>query len=60
MFYFTSRARAFPPETRRTKGVVELYMVVPVDECCVQQLKEFVGKKPKSPTRKASTWRTCT
>merc|ERR1712203_52668 len=33
------------------KGLEVLYMVDPVDEYCVQQLKEFDGKKLKSTTK---------
>ena len=35
----------------RKKGLEVLYMVDPVDEYCVQQLKEFDGKKLKSTTK---------
>merc|ERR1712161_78907 len=38
-------------ETLRKKGLEVLYMVDPVDEYCVQQLKEFDGKKLKSTTK---------
>jgi len=38
-------------ETMRKKGLEVLYMVDPVDEYCVQQLKEFDGKKLKSTTK---------
>merc|ERR1712139_350515 len=38
-------------ETLRKKGLEVLYMVDPVDECAVQQLKEFDGKKMKSTTK---------
>merc|ERR1719407_285980 len=35
-------------ETLRKKGFEVLYMVDPIDEYCVQQLKEYDGKKLKS------------
>merc|ERR1711918_285011 len=38
-------------ESLRKKGLEVLYMVDPVDEYCVQQLKEFDGKKLKSTTK---------
>merc|ERR1712209_212686 len=38
-------------ETLRKKGLEVLYMVDPIDEYCVQQLKEFDGKKLKSTTK---------
>ncbi|CAE8733002.1 unnamed protein product [Polarella glacialis] len=38
-------------ENLRKKGLEVLYMVDPVDEYCVQQLKEFDGKKLKSTTK---------
>jgi len=38
-------------ETLKKKGVEVLYMVDPIDEYCVQQLKEFDGKKLKSVTK---------
>ena len=38
-------------ETLRKKGIEVLYMIDPVDEYCVQQLKEFDGKKLKSTTK---------
>merc|ERR1712139_359423 len=38
-------------EGLRKKGLEVLYMVDPVDEYCVQQLKEFDGKKLKSTTK---------
>merc|ERR1711957_1165397 len=38
-------------ETLREKGLEVLYMVDPVDEYAVQQLKEFDGKKLKSVTK---------
>jgi len=38
-------------ETLRKKGYEVLYMVDPVDEYAVQQLKEFDGKKLKSVTK---------
>merc|ERR1711898_63819 len=38
-------------ETLRKKGLEVLYMVDPVDEYSVQQLKEFEGKKLKSTTK---------
>merc|ERR1719353_2431836 len=38
-------------ESLRKKGIEVLYMVDPVDEYAVQQLKEFDGKKLKSTTK---------
>merc|ERR1712159_707492 len=38
-------------ENLRKKGLEVLYMVDPIDEYCVQQLKEFDGKKLKSTTK---------
>merc|ERR1712014_58949 len=38
-------------ENLRKKGLEVLYMVDPVDEYAVQQLKEFDGKKLKSTTK---------
>merc|ERR1712193_402579 len=38
-------------ETLRKKGMEVLYMVDPIDEYAVQQLKEFDGKKLKSVTK---------
>merc|ERR1719159_550239 len=38
-------------ETLRKKGIEVLYMVDPIDEYCVQQLKEYDGKKLKSVTK---------
>merc|ERR1711968_171675 len=38
-------------ETLKKKGYEVLYMVDPIDEYCVQQLKEFDGKKLKSTTK---------
>merc|ERR1711978_439727 len=38
-------------ETLRKKGLEVIYMVDPIDEYCVQQLKEFDGKKLKSTTK---------
>merc|ERR1712233_108265 len=38
-------------EKLRKKGLEVLYMVDPIDEYCVQQLKEFDGKKLKSTTK---------
>merc|ERR1712185_77797 len=35
-------------ETLKRKGIEVLYMVDPIDEYCVQQLKEYDGKKLKS------------
>merc|ERR1712110_1181488 len=38
-------------ETLRKKGIEVLYMVDPIDEYCVQQLKEYDGKKLVSVTK---------
>merc|ERR1711981_444927 len=38
-------------ETLRKKGIEVLYMVDPIDEYCVQQLKEYDSKKLKSVTK---------
>merc|ERR1719293_403919 len=38
-------------ETLRKKGMEVLYMVDPIDEYAVQQLKEYDGKKLKSVTK---------
>ena len=38
-------------ETLRKKGIEVLYMIDPIDEYSVQQLKEFDGKKLKSTTK---------
>jgi molecular chaperone HtpG len=38
-------------ETLKKKGIEVLYMVDPIDEYCVQQLKEYEGKKLKSVTK---------
>merc|ERR1712054_677090 len=38
-------------EPLRKKGIEVLYMVDPIDEYCVQQLKEYDGKKLKSVTK---------
>merc|ERR1719359_2561615 len=38
-------------ETLRKKGIEVLYMVDPIDKYCVQQLKEYDGKKLKSVTK---------
>merc|ERR1712060_883167 len=56
IFYITDEAIAAVSsspflETLRKKGLEVLYMVDPVDEYAVQQLKEFDGKKLKSTTK---------
>jgi len=38
-------------ESLRKRGLEVLYMVDPIDEYCVQQLKEYEGKKLKSCTK---------
>merc|ERR1719446_1992064 len=38
-------------ETLKKKGLEVIYMVDPIDEYCVQQLKEYDGKKLKSVTK---------
>merc|ERR1712224_998825 len=38
-------------ETLRKKGMEVMYMIDPIDEYAVQQLKEFDGKKLKSVTK---------
>merc|ERR1711871_1921514 len=38
-------------ETLKKKGIEVLYMVDPIDEYCVQQLKEYDSKKLKSVTK---------
>merc|ERR1719235_2091225 len=38
-------------ENLKKKGLEVLYMVDPIDEYCVQQLKEFDGKKLQSVTK---------
>merc|ERR1719502_2263165 len=38
-------------ESMRKKGIEVLYMVDPIDEYAVQQLKEFDGKKLKSASK---------
>merc|ERR1712178_654066 len=38
-------------ETLKKKGLEVVYMVDPIDEYCVQQLKEYEGKKLKSVTK---------
>merc|ERR1719262_1555851 len=38
-------------ETLKKKGIEVMYMVDPIDEYCVQQLKEFDGKKLQSVTK---------
>merc|ERR1712135_149031 len=56
IYYITGESIAVvssPPflENLRKKGLEVLYMVDPVDEYAVQQLKEFDGKKLKSTTK---------
>merc|ERR1712159_822160 len=41
-------------ETLRKKGFEVLYMVDPIDEYCVQQLKEYDGKKLKSVSKEGA------
>merc|ERR1711904_712502 len=38
-------------ETLRKKGIEVIYMIDPIDEYCVQQLKEYDSKKLKSVTK---------
>merc|ERR1712167_383631 len=40
-------------ETLRKKGIEVIYMVDPIDEYCVQQLKEYDSKKKKTEELKA-------
>jgi len=42
-------------ETLKKKGVEVLYMCDPIDEYCVQQMKEFDGKTLKSVTKEGLT-----
>merc|ERR1739845_213108 len=57
MTYITSPVKALQLssspflETLRKKGLEVIYMVDPIDEYAVQQLKEFDGKKLKSTTK---------
>ena len=56
IFYITGETVVEVPwspfiESLRKKGIEVMYMVDPIDEYAVQQLKEFHGKKLKSTTK---------
>merc|ERR1712138_115429 len=44
-------------EKLKKKGYEVVFMTDPMDEYCVQQLKEYEGKKLLSATKEASRWR---
>jgi molecular chaperone HtpG len=56
IFFITGESRAAVAnspfiETLRNKGIEVLYMIDPIDEYVIQQLKEFDGKKLKNCTK---------